>query len=396
MDFGNTAWVMISTALVLIMVPGVGIFYSGMVRKKNAIAMMALSFVSMALVSVQWVAVGYSLSFGPDLGGVIGGLNLAGLRGLGTEISGLPSLLFVMFQMMFAAITLAIITSAVAERIKLSSFIVFALLWTTLIYDPVAHWVWGAGWSAWLGALDFAGGTVVHISSGFSALALALVVGRRRGFGQYSMEPHSIPLTLIGAALLWMGWLGFNGGSALAASDLAANALMVTQVSAAAGALSWMGASWLGGKPSALGIVSGAIAGLVAITPAAGFVDPISAIPIGATASLVCYLALALRIRKGLDESLDAWAIHGMGGLWGAVATGIFATPSVNNYTGLLYGNVWQFLAQIAVAGASVAFSFGGTLLLAKLVDRVMGLRVSEEEEYVGLDISQHGEEAYT
>jgi len=396
MDSGNTAWVMISTALVMIMVPGVGLFYSGMVRKKNAIAMMALSFASMALVSVQWVAVGYSLSFGPDLGGVIGGLSLAGLRGLGSEISGLPSLLFVMFQMMFAAITLAIITSAVAERIKLSSFIVFALLWTTFIYDPVAHWVWGAGWSAWLGALDFAGGTVVHISSGFSALAIALVVGGRRGFGQYPMEPHSIPLTLVGAALLWMGWLGFNGGSALAASDLAANALMVTQVSAAAGALSWMCASWLGGKPSALGIVSGAIAGLVAITPAAGFVDPISAIPIGAISGLVCYLALAFRIRKGLDESLDAWAIHGMGGLWGAVATGIFATASVNNYTGLLYGNVWQFLAQIVVAGASVAFSFGGTFLLAKLVDRVMGLRVSEEEEYVGLDISQHGEKAYT
>jgi Amt family ammonium transporter len=299
------------------------------------------------------------------------------------------------FQLVFAAVTLAILTSAVAERIKLSSFIVLALLWTTLVYDPLAHWVWAGGWSAQLGALDFAGGTVVHISSGFSALAIALVIGKRIGFGSYVMEPHNIPMAMIGAGLLWFGWFGFNSGSALAANGLAASAFVVTNTSAAAGALTWLAASWLKGKPSALGMVSGAIAGLVAITPAAGYVDSISAIVIGGVAGVLCYGMLLLRVGRGLDESCDAWAVHGMGGLWGAVATGIFATASVNNYTGLIYGNLHQFQVQIMAAGASVIYAFVLTYILAKIVDEVMGLRVSEDEEYVGLDIAQHGEKAY-
>jgi Amt family ammonium transporter len=282
-----------------------------------------------------------------------------------------------------------------AERVKLSAFIVFGLLWTTLVYDPLAHWVWGGGWLAQRGALDFAGGTVVHISSGFSALAVALVIGKRRGFGDAPMGPHSIPLTLLGAALLWFGWFGFNGGSALAANGLAANAVVVTHISAAAGTLSWMAINWLEGRPSSLGMVSGAIAGLVAITPAAGFVTPLFSIAIGTVAGVVCYKAMLFRIKIGLDESLDAWAIHGVGGLWGALATGIFATQAVGGYSGLLYGNVTQFIAQVIGAGAAILYSFVLAFLLAKFVDMTIGLRVTEEEEYVGLDLSQHGERAY-
>ncbi|MDM7934007.1 MAG: ammonium transporter [Methanothrix sp.] len=304
-------------------------------------------------------------------------------------------MIYMAFQLVFAAVTLAILTSAVAERAKLSSFIVFAVLWTTLVYDPLAHWVWGGGWLAKLGALDFAGGTVVHISSGFSALVLAMVIGRRMGFGSYVMEPHNIPMAMIGAGLLWFGWFGFNSGSALAASGLAASAFVVTNTSAASGALTWLAASWLKGKPSALGMVSGAIAGLVAITPAAGYVDNTAAIIIGAVAGVLCYSALLFRVGRGLDESCDAWAVHGTGGLWGAIATGIFANPAVNVYSGLLYGNSAQFASQITAAGAALAYALVVTYVLARIVDSVMGLRVTEDEEYVGLDISQHGEKAY-
>jgi len=396
---GDTAWVLASAALVMLMTPGVGLFYGGLVRSKTVVSMIGLSFLAFALASIQWVLLGYSLAFGTDINGFIGGLNYAGLRGVGIESAPLagniPHLIYMAFQLVFAAVTLAILTSAVAERIKLSSFIVLALLWTTLVYDPLAHWVWAGGWSAQLGALDFAGGTVVHISSGFSALAIALVIGKRIGFGSYVMEPHNIPMAMIGAGLLWFGWFGFNSGSALAANGLAASAFVVTNTSAAAGALTWLAASWLKGKPSALGMVSGAIAGLVAITPAAGYVDSISAIVIGGVAGVLCYGMLLLRVGRGLDESCDAWAVHGMGGLWGAVATGIFATASVNDYTGLLYGNLHQFQVQIMAAGASVIYAFVLTYILAKIVDEVMGLRVSEDEEYVGLDIAQHGEKAY-
>lgn len=396
---GDTAWVLASTALVMLMTPGVGLFYGGLVRSKTVVSMIGLSFLAFALASIQWVLFGYSLAFGTDINGFIGGLNYAGLSGVGigsAPLAGnIPHLLYMAFQLVFAAVTLAILTSAVAERVKLSSFIVLALLWTTLVYDPLAHWVWAGGWSAQLGALDFAGGTVVHISSGFSALAIALVIGKRIGFGAYVMEPHNIPMAMLGAGILWFGWFGFNSGSALAASGLAASAFVVTNTSAAAGALTWLLASWLKGKPSALGMVSGAIAGLVAITPAAGYVDNLSAIIIGGVAGVLCYSMLLLRVGKGLDESCDAWAVHGMGGLWGAIATGIFASASVNNYTGLIYGNFHQFTVQIMAAGASVIYAFVMTLILAKIVDSILGLRVTEDEEYVGLDIAQHGEKAY-
>ena len=385
--------------MVMLMTPGVGLFYGGLVRKKTVVSMIGLSFLAFALVSVQWVLFGYSLSFGSDVAGIVGGFNYYALNGIGLAeaplASNIPHLLYVAFQLTFAAVTLAILTSAVAERVKISSFIMLALLWTTLVYDPLAHWVWAGGWLAQMGALDFAGGTVVHISSGFSALAIALVIGKRMGFGSYVMEPHNIPMAMIGAGLLWFGWFGFNAGSALSANGLAASALLVTNTSAAAGAITWLIASWLKGKPSALGMVSGGIAGLVAITPAAGYVDVTAAIIIGAVAGVLCYGALLFRVRRGLDESCDAWAVHGMGGLWGAIATGIFASAAVNNYTGLIYGNVHQFMVQIIAAGTAVAYAFVMTYILAKIVDSVMGLRVTEDEEYVGLDIAQHGEKAY-
>jgi len=399
LNTGDTAWVLVATAMVMLMTPGVGLFYGGLVRKKTVVSMIGLSFLAFALVSVQWVLFGYSLSFGSDVAGIVGGFNYFALNGIGLAeaplASNIPHLLYVAFQLTFAAVTLAILTSAVAERVKISSFIVLALLWTTLVYDPLAHWVWAGGWLAQMGALDFAGGTVVHISSGFSALAIALVIGKRMGFGSYVMEPHNIPMAMIGAGLLWFGWFGFNAGSALSANGLAASALLVTNTSAAAGALTWLIASWLKGKPSALGMVSGGIAGLVAITPAAGYVDVTAAIIIGAVAGVLCYGALLFRVRRGLDESCDAWAVHGMGGLWGAIATGIFASAAVNNYTGLIYGNVHQFMVQIIAAGTAVAYAFVMTYILAKIVDSVMGLRVTEDEEYVGLDIAQHGEKAY-
>lgn len=391
-DSGDTAFIIICTALVMLMTPAVGLFYGGMVRRKNIISMMGLAFVAFAVVSIQWVVFGYSLAFGTDIGGFIGGLDHLMLAGVGLDGDGIPDMLFMVFQLVFAALTLAIITSGVAERVKLSSFIVFGLLWTTLVYDPLAHWAWGGGWASQLGALDFAGGTVVHISSGFGALALCLVLGVRKGFGKYGMEPYNVPMTLLGAALLWFGWFGFNAGSELAADGIAANAFVVTNTAAAAGALAWMVASWIRGKPATLGLVSGAVAGLVAITPAAGFVDMPASLVIGAMAGLICYGALLWRQKKGIDESLDAWAVHGVGGLFGALATGVFATAVIGGVDGLIYGNVNQFLIQALDAGVAMGYAFVVTYILAKVVDRVMGLRVDEKEEYVGLDISQHGE----
>jgi Amt family ammonium transporter len=396
-DSGATAWVLASTALVMIMTPGVGLFYGGLVRKKNFIDMITLSFVAFALVSIQWVLFGYSLAFGPDVGGVIGNLDYLGLNNVGMEpgpySTMIPGLLYMVFQLVFATVTMAIVTSGFAERIKFSAFLVFALLWTTLVYDPLAHWVWGGGWAAQFGALDFAGGTVVHISSGFAALALAIVIGKRVGYGKYSMEPANIPWSILGAALLWFGWFGFNAGSAVDANGLAAMAFVTTNTAAAAGAIAWMLVSWAnGGKPSSLGFVSGAVAGLVAITPAAGFVTPMAAVLIGAVGGVLCYGIMLWRQKSGVDESLDAWAVHGMGGLWGALATGIFAVAAVNGKSGLLEGNVTQFIAQVVGAGAAVVYAFVVTLVLAYVIDRTMGLRVTEEEEYVGLDISQHGE----
>ena len=383
-----------SAALVMLMIPGVGLFYAGLVRRKNIISMIALSFIVLAVVSIFWMVIGYSLAFGPDIGGVIGNLDYAFLNGVGTDAgeNGYPPLVFMVFQLFFAAVTLTIITSGVAERVRLSSFIVFMLLWTTFVYCPLAHWAWGGGWAQSMGLLDFAGGTVVEICSGFSALAIALVIKSRAGFGKYSMEPYNIPIALIGAALLWFGWFGFNAGSALAVNGSAVNAFVNTNAAAAAGTLAWMGASWYHGKPSSLGIVSGAIAGMVAITPAAGFVTPMVSILIGAVAGLICYGAMLFRIRKELDESLDAWAIHGMGGLWGTIATGAFAAMAVCGVSGLVEGNTQQFMINGISALAALVFSFVITYIIASIIDRTMGLRVSPDEEYVGMDISQHGE----
>ncbi|WP_174590388.1 ammonium transporter [Methanocella conradii] len=408
---GDTAWLLASTALVMIMTPGVGFFYGGLVRRKNLVSMITLSLVAFALVSVQWVLFGYSIAFGPDINYIIGGLNYLGLNGIGqgeAVIAGVtltvPALAYTVFQLVFATVTLAILTSVFAERVKLSSFIIFGLLWTTLVYDPLAHWVWGGGWLANIGtllgqsggALDFAGGTVVHISSGFSALAVALVIRKRIGFGKDLMEPSNIPLALLGATLLWFGWFGFNAGSAIAANGLAASAFVVTNTAAAAAGLTWMLLSWKDGRPASLGFASGALAGLVAITPASGFVDPLAAIIIGAVASVVCYYSMLFRIKKGLDESCDCWSIHGMGGVWGAIATGIFATAAVNGYSGLLYGNLSQFIYQAIAVCASIAYAFVVTFVLVKILDSTIGMTVKEEEEYVGLDISQHGERAYS
>jgi Amt family ammonium transporter len=396
-ETGATAWVLASTALVMIMTPGVGLFYGGLVRKKNFINMITLSFVAFALVSIQWVLFGYSLAFGGDVGGFIGNLQYLGLNNVGMEPGPyspvIPGLLYMVFQLVFATVTMAIVTSGFAERIKFSSYLVFALLWTTIVYDPLAHWVWGGGWASQFGAIDFAGGTVVHISSGFAALALALVIGKRVGYGKNVMEPANIPWSILGAALLWFGWFGFNSGSAVDANGLAALAFVTTNTAAAAGAIAWMLVSWVhGGKPSSLGFVSGAVAGLVAITPGAGFVTPMAAIVIGAVGGVICYGLMLWRQGRGVDESLDAWAIHGMGGLWGALATGIFAVAAINGKSGLLEGNMSQFIAQVVGAGAAVLYAFIITYILAVIVDKTIGLRVTEEEEYVGLDISQHGE----
>ena len=396
-DSGATAWILASTALVMIMTPGVGLFYGGLVRKKNFINMITLSFVAFALVSIQWVLLGYSLAFGPDVGGFIGNFQYLGLNNVGMDpgpySAAVPGLLYMVFQLVFATVTMAIVTSGFAERIKFSSYLIFAALWTTIVYDPLAHWVWGGGWSSQFGAIDFAGGTVVHISSGFAALALALVIGKRVGYGEHAIEPANIPWSILGAALLWFGWFGFNSGSAVDANGLAAVAFVTTNTAAAAAAIAWMLVSWAhGGKPSSLGFVSGAVAGLVAITPAAGFVTPMAAIIIGAVAGVFCYSIMLWRQRKGIDESLDAWAVHGMGGLWGALATGIFAVAAINGKSGLIEGNVSQFISQIVGAGAAVIYAFVITYILAVIIDKTIGLRVTDEEEYVGLDISQHGE----
>ncbi|MGD1004286.1 MAG: ammonium transporter [Methanoregulaceae archaeon] len=395
-DSGATAWILAATALVMLMTPGVGFFYGGLVRKKNFISMILLSFVAFALVSIQWVLIGYTLAFGPDVSGFIGNLNFLGLNGVGMDPGSyspiIPSMLYMVFQLVFATVTMAIVTSGMAERVKFSSYIIFALLWTTIVYDPLAHWVWGGGWAAQFGSLDFAGGTVVHISSGFAALAVAFVIGKRAGFGQYLMEPNNIPMTILGAAMLWFGWFGFNAGSAIAANGLAVSAFVVTNTAAATAALAWLFASWIRGKPSSLGFVSGAVAGLVAITPAAGYVTPMAAIVIGAVAGVLCYSMMLFRLKKGWDESLDCWSIHGMGGLWGALATGIFAAAAVNGFPGLLEGNFHQFIANATGAFAALIYSFVVTYILATVIDKTIGLRVTEEEEYVGLDISQHGE----
>ncbi|MCX9012308.1 MAG: ammonium transporter [Candidatus Methanoperedens sp.] len=402
-DKADTAWVLASAALVMIMIPGVGMFYGGMVRKKNAVSTMILSFAILALISVQWVLFGYSLAFGPDVGGVIGNLQWAGLSGVGQEpnasyASTIPALAFMIFQAMFAIIAVALITGAFVERIKFSAFLVFSLLWATLVYDPIAHWVWGAGgWLRNMGVLDFAGGAVVHISAGASALAVALVIGARKGFGKHPMEPHSIPITVLGAALLWFGWFGFNAGSAVSSGGIAASAFVVTNTAGGVAALTWLLLSWYYKKPSGLGIATGAVVGLAAVTPASGFVTPLSAVAIGAIAAVVSYYAMLFRMRRNIDESLDVWACHGIGGAWGIIAAGIFATALVNPAgSGFVDGHAGQIVTQIIAVVVTSVYAFVVTFVLAKIIDATTGLRVRDDEEAVGLDLSQHAEKAYS
>ncbi len=401
---GDTAWLLASSALVMLMTPGLALFYGGMVRRKNILSTIMMSFVALGLVGVLWVLYGYSLSFGADHAGLIGGFNFLGLMGVGQEPSSVyattvPHLAFMIFQAMFAIITVALITGAVVERIKFSSLLIFSTLWLTIVYAPVCHWVWGeGGWLLNLGALDFAGGTVVHINAGVSALALVLLLGRRRGFPAQAMEASNIPLVVLGAGLLWFGWFGFNAGSALTAGGLASSAFVTTNISAAMAAFTWMIISWLHRRPTVLGTVTGAIAGLATITPAAGFVTPLAAIPIGIMAAVVCYyMMLFFKTKLGFDDSLDVFAVHGVGGILGMLATGVFASLAVNaaGADGLIYGGGMQLLKQLAGIVAVGGFAFVVTWLLGKLVDVTIGLRVRETEEAVGLDISQHGERAY-
>jgi len=398
-DSGDTAWLLTSSALVLAMTaPGLALFYGGLVRRKNVLSTMMYSFIALCLVSVQWVLWGYSLAFGPDVGKIIGNLSYLGLKGVGQDPLGtVPHLAFMVFQLVFAVITLALISGSFAERMKFSAFLVFGLIWTTVIYDPLAHWVWGGGWLMSLGALDFAGGTVVHISSGVSALVCAIVLGKRIGHGKEHFAPHNLTLVLIGASLLWFGWFGFNAGSALAANGLAASAFVTTNTATAAAALAWMFAEWAyRGKPTMLGAASGAVAGLVAITPAAGFVSPLSSIIIGAGAGIICYLAVFMKEKIGYDDALDVFAVHGMGGTWGAIATGLFADPAINSAgKGLFFGNPGQLVTQIIAVLATWVLAGVGTFIILKVVDGVMGLRVTEEQERMGLDLSQHNESGY-
>jgi Amt family ammonium transporter len=404
-DKGDTAWMLTSAALVLMMtIPGLFLFYGGLVRGKNILGTIMHSFIIVAVISIQWVLWGYSLAFGPDIGGIVGSLSWFGLSGVGPEpnpdyAATIPHLAFMVYQMMFAIITPALITGTFAERAKFSTFLVFTILWATFIYDPLAHWVWGVkGWMREMGALDFAGGTVVHISSGVSALVAALMFGRRMGYGHEAMPPHNLPFSVIGAALLWVGWFGFNAGSALAADGLATTAFVVTHVATAAATLSWMATDWLfRGKPTVLGAASGAVAGLVAITPAAGFVNPMSAILIGIGGGVLCSMACSLKPKLGYDDSLDVVGVHGVGGTWGAIATGLFASKAVNaaGNNGLFFGNPEQLWIQFVAVIATWVFAIVGTFIILSILKALMGLRVSDEEENMGLDLSQHNEKGY-
>ncbi|PPR63746.1 MAG: Ammonia channel [Alphaproteobacteria bacterium MarineAlpha3_Bin3] len=399
LDTGDTAWMLTSTALVLMMtIPGVAMFYGGMVRKKNVLATAMQSFAVTCVMTVLWMIIGYSLAFtdGGGMNAYVGGLDKMLLRGIGVDtLSGtIPETVFMTFQMTFAIITPALITGALADRIKFSSLLVFLSLWMILVYAPITHWVWGGGFLAEAGVLDFAGGTVVHINSGVAALVGAMVLGRRRGYGTENMAPHNLILSVIGASMLWVGWFGFNAGSAVAANGSAGMAMAVTQIATAAAALSWMFAEWISrGKPSVLGIVSGAVAGLVAITPASGYVDPFAALIIGLVAGLVCYWgAVVLKPKLGYDDSLDVFGVHGLGGITGALLTGVFAVEAIGGTPGLLEGNAGQVLIQLEGIGATIVYCAIVTFVLLKIIDAVMGLRVDEEEEVTGLDYSLHGE----
>lgn len=403
---GDTAWVLVSSALVLLMTPGLAFFYGGLVRKKNILSVLMQCFMLMCLITIQWVVFGYSLSFGPDVHGFIGNLSWAGLKGVGVDpntdyAATIPHLSFMIFQAMFAIITPALILGAYAERMKFGAFCLFSLLWATLVYNPVCHWVWAVGgFIRNMGALDFAGGTVVHINAGMAALAAALVLGKRQGYPNKMSPPHNLPFAVLGAGLLWFGWFGFNAGSALGANGLAANAFVTTHVAAAAAGLTWAILDWkMNSHATMLGMITGAVAGLVAITPAAGFVTPIDSMWIGITVAIICYISVAfVKVKLGYDDSLDAFGVHGVGGIWGALATGLWANKSVNpaGADGLFYGNPGLLLIQLKAVVITMVYSFVVSFVLLKIVDKIAGLKVSEQNERIGLDLTLHREAGYT
>ena len=407
-DSGDTAFLLLSAALVMLMTPGLALFYGGMVRKKNVLGTIMQSFVAIAIISIQWILYGYSLAFGPDVHGIIGNLDWIGLRGVGVVPNPdyaptVPHIAFMIYQAMFAVITPALICGAFAERMKFSAFLVFTILWSTIVYDPVAHWIWGnGGWLKNMGALDFAGGMVVHITSGISALAAALIIGKRRGHA-HDFTPHNLPLTVLGAGILWFGWFGFNAGSALSSGALSAMTFAVTHISAVGATLIWLIIEWLHkGKPTMFGAATGSIAGLATITPASGFVGPMSALIIGLCAGSICYLALHLKTRFDYDDSLDAFGVHGIGGIVGTLATGLFAQKLLNpaGADGLFFGSSGAgsgvFATQVIGVVVTMAYSFGITFIILKVLDKFMGLRLDDESESIGLDLSQHGESGYT
>jgi Amt family ammonium transporter len=404
MNTGDTAWLLVSAAFVMLMTPGLALFYGGMVRPKNILGTLMQSFIVLGLISIEWMLVGYSFAFGPDHRGIIGDLSWFALNGVGLTpfkeyAATVPHQAFMIYQMMFAVITPALITGAFAERFKFSTYLVFTLLWALLVYNPIAHWVWGTGgWLRELGVLDFAGGTVVHITAGVSALAAALAVGKRRGYGVETLAPHNLPMTVLGAGILWFGWFGFNAGSALSAGGLSTSAFVNTHMAAAAGTLSWVFTEWIHrGKPTVLGAASGCIAGLGTITPASGFVQPAAAVVIGLAAGALCYVAVMMKGRFGYDDSLDVVGVHCVGGTLGTLATGLFATTAVNaaGANGLLFGNPRQLAVQAIASGVILVYSFVVSYVLLKVLDRVMGLRLADEHEIMGMDLSQHGEAGY-
>jgi len=405
-DTGSTAWMLVSAAMVLFMTPGLALFYAGMVRSKNVLSSTMHSLFAMGLVSVIWAVIGYTLAFGSDAGGLglIGGLSHLGLDGVlgavtGTGDSAIPTSVFAMYQGMFAIITVGLISGAVAERMKFKAFVAFVALWALLVYSPLAHWVWGGGWLQQLGALDFAGGTVVHIASAAAALAAALMLGKRKGYGSEELRPHNVPMSVLGAGILWFGWFGFNAGSALGSGHLAGSAFLATNLSAAAGMLAWTATEVLTGrKPTVLGAASGAVAGLVGITPAAGFVGPMPALAIGAITGCLCYFGLRIKSRFGFDDALDVVGVHGVGGTTGAILTGVFASLAVNGAgaNGLLYGGGFALLGkQLIGVGATIAFSLLASFIILKLIDLTIGLRVDAESESTGLDVAEHAETGY-
>ncbi|MBR1397213.1 MAG: ammonium transporter [Selenomonadaceae bacterium] len=403
MNTGDTAWVLVSAAMVFIMTPAVALFYGGMVRSKNVLATIMQSMFILGMVSVEFILIGYTMAFGPDLNGLIGDLSKFGLMGVGYNIlegGTIPELAFIAFQCMFAALTPALITGAFAERMKFGGFAILMLLWAIFIYNPMAHWVWGGGFLAQLGALDFAGGLVIHILSGVSGLTICILLGKRRGYGRSAIVPHNVPMTVIGGAFLWFGWFGFNAGSALGANELAANAFVVTQAAAAAGVLGWVIPEWFrNGKPTVIGAVSGCVAGLVAITPAAGYVEVLPSIAIGLIGGGICYSAVAvLKEKLGYDDSLDAFGVHGIGGIWGAVATGLWATTTINpdGANGLFYGETDLFIAQLLSIVVAIVLAVFGSIILFKVVSQFVTIRADEYEEVTGLDLVEHGERGYT